>query len=135
MYHVSFDDRMSNDMQLNLSACCEIFICTVLNLSIPTPTIWMASQAPAVVLVIPERTHKPRKGCQYNEEERAVLSKHKAEYKSKTTPAEREEVVRNKILVDIFNYWYDKEKIMPSEVLFQQRIQVLFFVSIVIHLQ
>jgi len=87
----------------------------------------MASELPAVLVALEERTHRTRKGCQYNEEEKAVLSKHKEEYMSKTTPTDREQVLKTKILVDIFNYWSVKEEIVPTADadIVTQRIKVL----------
>jgi hypothetical protein len=50
-------------------------------------------------------TKQPRKGSRYSREEIVVISKYKAEYKDQTTRALRANVLRNKILVDLFNYW------------------------------
>jgi hypothetical protein len=84
----------------------------------------MASQTPLVLEAIPEWTHKARKGCQYNAEERAVLSKYKEAYKKQTTHVDRENLLRGKILVDIFNYWFTKEGVMPSADEATRRIEV-----------
>lgn len=59
-------------------------------------------------------TKRPRRGALYTREEIAVLSKYKAEYKDQTTRALRAHVLRNKILVDIFNYW-DVQGTIPSD--------------------
>jgi len=59
-------------------------------------------------------TRKPRRGALYSREEIAVLSKYKAEYKDQTTKPLRAHVLRNKILVDIFNYW-DVQKTLPAD--------------------
>ena|SRR5438309_7896970 len=50
-------------------------------------------------------TRRPRRGALYSQQEIAVISKHKAEYKDQTTRPLRAHVLQNKILVDIFNYW------------------------------
>ena len=42
-----------------------------------------------------------------------VISKYKAEYKDQTTRALRAHVLRNKILVDMFNYW-DAQGTLPA---------------------
>jgi hypothetical protein len=57
---------------------------------------------------------KPRRDALYSREEIAVLSKYKAEYKDQTTKPLRANVLRNKILVDIFNYW-DVQKTLPAD--------------------
>ncbi len=59
-------------------------------------------------------TKQPRRGAVYNWDEIAVISKYKAEYKEQTTKALRAHVLRNKILVDIFNYW-DEQGILPTD--------------------
>lgn len=43
----------------------------------------------------------------------AVIAKYKAEYKEQTTRALRAHVLRNKILVDMFNYW-DTQGTVPA---------------------
>jgi len=57
---------------------------------------------------------KPRRDALYSQEEIAVLSKYKAEYKDQTTKPLRAHVLRNKILVNIFNYW-DVQKTLPAD--------------------
>ena len=59
-------------------------------------------------------TKKPRRGALYSREEIDVISKYKEEYKDQTTRALRAHVMRNKILVDIFNYW-DVQGTLPSD--------------------
>ena len=59
-------------------------------------------------------TKQPRRGALYNRLEIAVISKYKAEYKEQTTKALRAHVLRNKILVDIFNYW-DEQGTLPMD--------------------
>jgi len=57
---------------------------------------------------------KPRRDALYFREEIAVPSKYKAEYKDQTTKPLRAHVLRNKILVNIFNYW-DVQKTLPAD--------------------
>jgi len=59
-------------------------------------------------------TKKPRRGALYSREEIKVISKYKAEYKDQTTKTLRAHVLRNKILVDLFNYW-DVQETLPSD--------------------
>ena len=59
-------------------------------------------------------TKQPRKGTLYTKPELLVISKYKTEYKEQTTRALRTNVLRNKILVDLFNYWLE-QKTLPSE--------------------
>jgi hypothetical protein len=74
-------------------------------------------------------TKQPRRGAFYSREEIVVLSKHKAEYKDQTTRALRAHVLRNKILVDIFNYW-DAQRTLPSdEAVCVQRVKVNNYMS------
>jgi hypothetical protein len=65
-----------------------------------------------------------RKGCRYSQAERDVLSRHKEEYKSKTTPEEREQVLKQKVFVDIFNHWFATEGTMPGEEESKKRVSV-----------
>jgi hypothetical protein len=60
------------------------------------------------------KTKQPRKGTLYTKPELLVISKYKTEYKEQTTRALRTNVLRNKILVDLFNYWLE-QKTLPSE--------------------
>ena len=57
---------------------------------------------------------QPRRGAFYTREEIAAISVYKAEYKDQTTKALRAHVLRNKILVDMFNYW-DSQGTLPSD--------------------
>jgi len=66
---------------------------------------------------------QPRKGTLYTRQEIAIISKYKTEYKDQTTRPLRAHVLRNKILVDIFNYW-DQQGVMLSEEVVLQRAKV-----------
>ena len=57
-------------------------------------------------------TKLPRRGTLYSRAEILVLSKYKVEYKDQTTRALRANVLQNKILVDLFNYW-DLQNTLP----------------------
>jgi hypothetical protein len=59
-------------------------------------------------------TKPPRRGTLYSRAEILVLSKYKEEYKDQTTRALRANVLRNKILVDLFNYW-DLQNTLPLD--------------------
>ena len=54
------------------------------------------------------KTKQPRRGTLYTKPELLVISKYKTEYKEQTTRALRANVLRNKILVDLFNYWLEQ---------------------------
>jgi hypothetical protein len=60
------------------------------------------------------KTKQPRRGTLYSKPELLVISKYKTEYKEQTTRALRANVLRNKILVDLFNYWLE-QKTLPSD--------------------
>lgn len=68
----------------------------------------LTTQLPTALASIQPHARKTRRECSYNEEERALLGKYKKEYKSKTIHQEREMLLRNYILVDIFNHWSTK---------------------------
>lgn len=73
--------------------------------------------------LIPTIKH-PRRGTLYSNGELKVISIYKAEYKEQTTRALRANVLRNKILVDLFNYW-DVQNMLPlDEVASMQRVKV-----------
>ena len=73
-------------------------------------------------LILP--TRKPRKDALYSREEMQVISKYKEEYKEQTTQALRAHVLKNKILVDIFNYWDDIGNIPTNEEDISDRVKV-----------
>jgi hypothetical protein len=69
-------------------------------------------------------TKQPRRGALYSREEILVIAKHKADYKDQTTRALRAHVLRNKILVDIFNYWDSRGTLPSDEALCIERVKV-----------
>jgi len=78
----------------------------------------------AVMAHLIPTTKQPRRGTLYTKGELLVISKYKAEYKEQTTRALRANVLRNNILVDLFNYW-DAQNILPSdEVESMERVKV-----------
>ena len=66
---------------------------------------------------------QPRRDARYSREEMQVISKHKTEYKDQTTRALKANVLRNKILVDLFNFW-DKQGTLPTEGAVLECVQV-----------
>jgi hypothetical protein len=68
----------------------------------------------------------PRKHSRYSDDEIKVLQKYKDRYKKASTTEERNDLLRNYILVDIFNFWYDKGSVTTdiSEEDFAARIKV-----------
>ena len=63
--------------------------------------------APFLEALKTNKPRKPRKQSEYSTQERSIMSKYKEEYKAKTGK-ERENVLRGKVLVDIFNFWHSK---------------------------
>jgi hypothetical protein len=90
----------------------------------------VASLLVVIGLILTDMAHlipstKPaRRGTLYSREEIAVISKYKAEYKDQTTRALRANVLRNKILVDLFNYWLVQNKLPSDEEESMQRVKV-----------
>jgi hypothetical protein len=64
---------------------------------------------------IQEPVRKARKGCQYTDEERAVLGKFKAAYKATTNHSQRDALMRGSIFPEMWNFWFQKEQVMPTE--------------------
>jgi len=76
----------------------------------------MATSGPAImgqviVQALQKKGRKISKECQYNSEEWTILGKYKEEYRKKTTHEDRDILMRNHILVDIFNYWYQRKTV------------------------
>jgi hypothetical protein len=70
-------------------------------------------------------TKQPRRGTLYTKGELLVISKYKTEYKDQTTRTLRANVLRTKILVDLFNYW-DAQNMLPSDdVESMERVKVI----------
>jgi hypothetical protein len=79
----------------------------------------------AVMAHLIPTTKQPRRGTLYTRGELLVISKYKAEYKEQTTRALRANVLRNKILVDVFNYWDAQSMLPPNEVESMERVKVI----------
>ena len=96
-----------------------------------------STRNPEIALPIRDVFHKavekkaraPRKDSRYSTDEKKVLEKYKHEYRKTTTPEERYDLLRNRILVDIFNYWYEKGEVTPEigEIALSERIRVTKF--------
>jgi hypothetical protein len=73
-----------------------------------------------------EPTRKARKGSLYTDEERVILGKYKAAYKATTTHSQRDALLRGSIFPEIFNYWFQKEQIMPieSEIVIRRKVAI-----------
>ena len=73
-----------------------------------------------------DRQRSPRKKRKYSPDEIKVLEKHKEEYRDKTSTNDRQSLLQDFILVDIFNFWYKNGEITEdiSEDDFRTRIQV-----------
>jgi hypothetical protein len=77
-------------------------------------------------IMIPQQpSRKPRKDSLYSVEEMNILKQHKLEYRSQPTRELRGQIFRNKILVDIFNFWESRGLIGPDETDTQNRIKVM----------
>ena len=76
--------------------------------------------------VVQRRDCGTRKKCRYTEDEKKVIEIYKEEYRKTTSTAERHILIRNHILVDIFNFWYDKGIVTTSigEEALSERIKV-----------
>jgi len=70
-------------------------------------------------------TKQPRRGTLYAREELLVISKYKTEYKEQTTRALRANVLRNKILVDLFNYWDAHDRLPLDGEESMERVKVI----------
>lgn len=86
------------------------------------PIMTTAKAAPQIVIplqatfleAVDKGGRGSKKKCRYNEDEKKVLEIYKDEYRKTTTTPERHNIIRNHILVDIFNFWYEKGIVTPS---------------------
>jgi hypothetical protein len=69
-------------------------------IAVPLPTVYLEA--------VTNKARKPRSQCALSTSERNVINKYREEYRSKTTTEERTDVLRNNILVDIFNHWFNQ---------------------------
>lgn len=79
---------------------------------------------PAVLEAIHQSPRKPRKGSHYTEEEKAIFCKYRDEYKATTSHDERKALLHSALLVDIFQYWLKKEKVIPPPDEVSKRVKV-----------
>lgn len=89
----------------------------------PLPTVYLDA--------VRNKTRKPRSKCRLSMAERNVINKYRDEYRGQTTMDGRNDLLRNLILVDIFNYWY-KEGIVTAEItaeILSDRIKVVIQIS------
>jgi hypothetical protein len=63
----------------------------------------------------PSKARKPRKDALYTRDEMIVLNRHKEEYRQQTTQELRADVIRTKILVDLFNFWAEQGRAPKDE--------------------
>lgn len=83
----------------------------------PTPRMTPEIAIPlrdAFLKGVNQNNRGPRKKGRYSKEEKAVLNKYKHDYRKTTTTEERFDLLRNRILVDIFNFWYAKGEVTPN---------------------
>lgn len=72
-------------------------------------TVEIAIPPPTNLLeVVTNKTRKPRKNSFLTTEEKAIIDKYKDQYRNMTKTEDRCNLLRNHILVDIFNFWYEK---------------------------
>lgn len=76
-----------------------------------------------ILQALQQKARQPRRGCQYTQEELAVLRKYKDEYRRTTSHKERDKLLRQSIFVDIFNHW-DSKKVELTECVVRQRAKV-----------
>jgi hypothetical protein len=55
------------------------------------------------------KPRRPRKDAHYSRDEINILNKFKEEYRQQTTRELRAHVFKTKVLVDMFNFWLDRE--------------------------
>jgi hypothetical protein len=58
--------------------------------------------------MLPQIPRKARRDALYSQAEMEVLNRHKEEYRQQTTRELRANVMRTKLLVDLFNYWLEQ---------------------------
>jgi hypothetical protein len=63
---------------------------------------------------VEKKPRAPRKKSRYSQEEKLVLEKYKHAYRKTTNADERYDLLRNRLLVDIFNYWFEKGEVTPA---------------------
>ena len=69
-------------------------------IAIPLPTTFLEA--------VTNKTRKPRKNSFLTTEEKSIIDKYKDQYRNMTKTDDRCNLLRNHILVNIFNVWYEK---------------------------
>ena len=84
-----------------------------------------------MLLNIP-KSRKPRKDALYSQDEIAVISKHKEEYRQQTTQALRGHVFKTKMLVNIYNFWLAKgmQPVDDEESLKRMKVNLLLIIEL-----
>jgi len=78
------------------------------------------------------KTRKPHKDALYCQDEIAIISKYKKEYRQQTTQALRGHVFKTKMLVDIYNFWLAKgmQPVDDKESLKQMKVNLLLIIEL-----
>lgn len=87
-------------------------------IALPLPTAYLEA--------ITNKSRKPRGKSLLTTADKNIINKYKEDYRSKSTTEERSALLRDHILVDIFNFWYNNG-VIPADLTAEQlseRIQV-----------
>lgn len=82
------------------------------------------SDVPCQGIVLPPDSPRKRKTLLFSAPERAVLKRSKAEYMTLTTHVARHQLLRSKILPELFNYYEAQGDTNMAENVMQERISV-----------
>jgi hypothetical protein len=75
---------------------------------------------------IPIKARKPRKDSLYSVEERKIMNQFKAEYRRQPTKEQRGDVIRSKLLPNLYNYWVQLGTAPKSTEESLSRLKVIF---------
>lgn len=124
--------RLQNTCAMHVLGFCDHQISCLAIFVIVPPAMYMCHhmgpdsyQITALIMlpvVLFEAAKRPRSGCQYSVQERAVISCFKTEYRAAQNKDERKQIFRSNILPAIFNYWTDNGKISVSYEIKKERI-------------
>jgi hypothetical protein len=78
---------------------------------------------------VPTKTRKLRKDAFYSPAERAILNVHRLDYRTQTTRELRANVLKTKVLPDLFNYWDQQGTGPNSEEETTARMKVIYIPS------
>jgi hypothetical protein len=79
----------------------------------------------AIMAAIPPKPRQPRKDGRYTQVEKEIIGKYKEEYRLLTTRELRGQLMRERILPAIFNYWNDQGNGPMNEEDWRSRQQVV----------